>query len=454
MEDPDNIQPGQVGTAYVVPFMQQLKDYCQVGLHLVWQRVIIFLAALALAAYYYDAKFTLILLLLLTLSELYDFWFFRKVLNSTDNSETGARKFLPHLYLSAVLSTSLIVAYSIGIAIIQGPATTHFMSSFFLFAAALFAAMNSHYVLSVLVIRLLLYGAAFLFIPIRDIVIMGAPLQSELWAQFFTSVFVLTFIVDSSRSSYKIYRSQLSQMERLRVEHEKTKLSYKAKSEFVSTMSHELRTPLTSIKGAVDLAKSGRLGVAPKKMSVALDVAQRNSTRLLALVDEVLVLQKMEAGRMSYSFERTDLVQALKDTIIDSNIYASEAGVTIRFTLPDNPVEVVGDKQRLQQVFTNILSNAVKFSPDGGEVCISLDLVASSVLVLFKDEGIGLAEADADKVFGRFTQIDSSDTRKIGGTGLGMYISRQIMTAHDGSILYKKNAGSGTTFILSMKLAA
>lgn len=260
--------------------IQNMRDYCQVGIDLVWQRQITFAAALALAAYYYDVRLAGIVLVLITISELFDFWLFKRILNWTGNDRQTARRFLYLLYFSTLLSASVIVMYSIGLAVLQGP-TTHFMSLFFLFAAALFAAMNNHQVLSVLVIRLSIYGFAFLFIPIRDIVIAGAPLGSELWAQFFTSVVVLFFIIDSSRNYLRFYRTQLAQMDMLRAEHEKTRIAYNAKSEFVSTMSHELRTPLTSIKGAVEMVNSGKLGALPEKVSTVLDVAQRNCARLL-----------------------------------------------------------------------------------------------------------------------------------------------------------------------------
>ncbi|TMV03816.1 HAMP domain-containing histidine kinase [Ruegeria sediminis] len=429
----------------------QMQDYCQVGLDLVWQRQIIYAAALALAAFYYDARLAGIVLLLIAVSEVYDFWVFKRVLSWKGNDRRAEQRFLHLLYLGALLSSSVIVSYSIGIAILQGP-TTHFMSLFFLFAAALFAAMNSHHLMPVLMIRLTIFGAAFLFIPIRDIVIADAPLKSELWAQFFTSVFVLFFIIESSRVYLRFYRTKLFQMELLRSEHEKAKIAYRAKSEFVSTMSHELRTPLTAIKGSVDLANSGRLGEMPEQVSSILDVAQRNCSRLLSLINEILDLQSVEAGSMSFSRENIELVRTVSEAISDNQPYASKLGVSIRSELPDDLIWVNADKLRLLQVFANILSNAAKFSPSGSEVLVSVHANADRARVLFADNGIGLSEDDRDKVFERFTQIDSSDTRNIGGTGLGMNISKHIMDALGGSITYERNAGPGTTFVVEIPL--
>lgn len=431
--------------------IQNMRDYCQVGIDLVWQRQITFAAALALAAYYYDVRLAGIVLVLITISELFDFWLFKRILNWTGNDRQTARRFLYLLYFSTLLSASVIVMYSIGLAVLQGP-TTHFMSLFFLFAAALFAAMNNHQVLSVLVIRLSIYGFAFLFIPIRDIVIAGAPLGSELWAQFFTSVVVLFFIIDSSRNYLRFYRTQLAQMDMLRAEHEKTRIAYNAKSEFVSTMSHELRTPLTSIKGAVEMVNSGKLGALPEKVSTVLDVAQRNCARLLDLINEILDLQKLESGNLSFSLQKIDLRSVVSDAVSDNQPYASKLGVSITAAIPEQPIWAHVDEVRMHQVFTNILSNAAKFSPAGTEVRVFVKTDRGKVRVHFRDEGVGLSDSDADKVFDRFTQLDSSDTRRSGGTGLGMNISKHIMEAHGGLITYSKNAGAGTTFVVELPL--
>jgi signal transduction histidine kinase len=436
------------GTSLLI---RQMRDYCQVGMDLVWQRQIIFAAALALAAYYYDVWLSVIILALIAASEFYDFIVFKQILQWRGNDPATARIFLLKLCFGTAFSASVIIFYSVGLAVLQGP-TTHFMSLFFLFAAALFAAMNNHHLMPVLLIRLALYGATFVLIPIRDIAITGAAIQSELWAQLFTSLFVLFFIVESSRHYLNSYRSKLAQMDLLRREHEETRRAYNAKSEFLSTMSHELRTPLTSIKGSVDLANSGKLGEMPTQVSRVLEVAQRNCTRLLSLINEILDLQSVESGNMNFSFEKVDIAEAITEAISDNEPYASRLGVVVKSALPAHPIWVNIDKLRLQQVFSNILSNAAKFSPAGTEVHVSVETGDGKVRVLFADQGAGLSEDDRQKVFDRFSQIDSSDTRKIGGTGLGMHISKRIIDAFGGLITYTKNMGPGTTFIVELPL--
>ncbi len=431
---------------------RQIKDYCQVGVDLVWQRQIIFAAALALAAFYYDARLAAGILVFVVVSELYDGWVFRNALKWDGKSRAAEKKFMRQIYFGTILSALVISFYAIGIAVLQGH-TTHFMPLFFLFAAALFAAMNNHQIKSVLTIRLLIYGATFLFIPIRDIVLTDAPLKSELWAQFFTSLFVLFFIIDSSRHYLQLYRTQVAQMRQLRVEHENSQMAYRAKSEFVSTMSHELRTPLTSIKGSVDIVNSGVLGELPEQVSSTLSVAQRNCTRLLKLINEILDLQSVESGRVTFKSEKLDLTEVIAQSVSDNQPFASGLNVKVAFTPPQKEVWVNSDRARLQQVFANILSNAAKFSPAESIVDVRTEIGPEHVDVLFRDKGIGLSESDYDKVFDRFTQIDSSDTRQIGGTGLGMNISKRIMEALGGSISYRKNPDRGTTFIVRLPLA-
>ncbi len=327
------------------------------------------------------------------------------------------------------------------------------MPLFFLFAAALFASMNNHQLKSVLVIRLVIYGATFLFIPLRDITLTNAPLESELWAQLFTSVFVMFFVIDSSRHYMTLYQTQLSQMRQLRAEHKKSQMAYKAKSEFVSTMSHELRTPLTSIKGAVDLLYSGVLGHLTEPATNTISVAQRNCDRLLKLINEILDLQSVESGRMSFTTIKLDLVEATSQAVVDNKPYASRLNVDIAFQRPDTPVWVMVDSDRLQQVFSNILSNAAKFSPAGSTVEVFIEPHEDYADVMFSDAGVGLDENDHDKVFDRFTQIDSTDTRQIGGTGLGMNVSKRIVEAIGGSIFYKRNEMQGTTFTVRLPYA-
>ncbi len=438
------------GTPLII---KEMKDYCQVGMDLVWQRQLIFGAALVLAAFYYSIQLALICLALIAVSEIYDLILFRKILKWRGKEQNIINRFLIQLCLSTALSAGIISFYAVGISHLQGP-TTHFMPLFFLFAAALFAAMNNHHLRLVLVIRLIVYGVTFIFIPARDIYETQANIHSELWAQMFTSLFVLYFIIDCSRIYLNFYRSNLSQMEIIKSENEKSKIALKAKSEFLSTMSHELRTPLTSIKGSIDMVNSGVLGDSSTQIKSVMNIAERNCSRLVKLINEILDLQKIESGSMKYNFETQDVCGIVLDTIRSNQPYADKYGVTLSTFIESSDLFARVDQSRLEQVFTNIISNASKFSPPGGCVKVRMKAIESNIRIEFEDEGIGLSENDRDKVFDRFSQIDSSDSRKMGGTGLGMNISKAIIDAHDGILDYESGQGSGTLFYVELKKIA
>ncbi|MFY0634078.1 MAG: HAMP domain-containing histidine kinase [Vannielia sp.] len=428
---------------------KQMKDYATVGKNLVWQRQMIFAAALILAGYYYSVALAVTTAVLIALSEIYDFVIFRRILAWRGQNPKIGRQLLNGLYGGTIISASVIVFYSISIALTQGPGA-HFMSLFFLFAAALFAAVNNHQILPILILRLGMYGATFIFIPVHDIWVTGASIHSELWAQLFTSVFVLYFVVDCSRIYLSFYRGKFEQVEALQNENYKAQESYKAKNEFISTMSHELRTPLTSIKGSIDLAHAGHLGPLSDQAKQVMGIAQRNCTRLIELIDEILDIQKIEAGRMPFKMQPFDLAAMVEQSVASNAPYAARLGVRLGYEGVDSVVQVIGDAARIEQVLTNIISNAAKFSPEGGLVRVRLEVADGTVRVSVIDEGSGLSESDRERVFDKFSQVDSSDTRKIGGTGLGMNISKQIMQAHDGTINYTKNEGRGTTFFFEL----
>jgi signal transduction histidine kinase len=428
-----------------------MKDYARAGVELFAQRLVIYAAAFLMEAFYYSWFLAVLSLSILIISETYDNITFRKILKIDGRDASRTRTYVRLLQFGTVLSALNISGFAISIALLQGQ-TTHFMPLFFLFAAALFAAMNNHQITSILHLRLAIYFAAFLFIPLYDIIITGAPLSSELWAQFFTSLFVLFFIADSSRVSSQLYKKTLEQMEDVRREHEKTKAALTAKSEFLATVSHELRTPLTSIKGSLDLVGHGAMGELPERMEKVLSIAQRNATRLNALINDLLDLQKMEAGRMSFQFDIVNLGSLLAQAVASNQPFAQSLNTQIVLEDVAQDLYVSADAARLEQVMSNILSNAAKFSDSGGEIIVRATPRDGQVRIEVVDCGIGLAEDHREKVFEEFSQVDSSDRRKVGGTGLGLNISKRIVDAHGGVLDYVRNEGAGTTFFVDLAL--
>ncbi|SDG41742.1 sensor histidine kinase [Sulfitobacter delicatus] len=443
--------PSQSATLADATKVQQMRDYSQVGVNLFWQRQMIFAAAICLSAFYYELWLSISTLILIAISETYDYILFLNITRWRGRSPRLARMFMRRIYISTVLSAGVISYFALGIALEQG-ATTHFLPLFFLFAAALFASMNNHHILPVLMLRLAMYGVTFLFIPIWDIVRTGATIDSELWTQLFTVVFVLYFIVDCSRIFLKMYRTNARQLEELKAEHEKTKIAFKAKTEFVSTISHELRTPMTSIKGSLDMACAGVLGEMSPQMEKVLKIAQRNSARLTSIINEILDLQKFEAGKISFDIEPLEVQTVIEDAIELNQAFAGKLNVTLRYAKPSETAGIATDEKRLQQVMSNLLSNAAKFSPAGSTVKVTSQTQDGMMRISVIDEGIGLAESEREKVFDEFSQIDSSDQRAVGGTGLGMNISKRIIEALGGKIDYFKNDGPGTTFFIDLPL--
>ncbi|OHC72638.1 MAG: hypothetical protein A3B62_02450 [Rhodospirillales bacterium RIFCSPLOWO2_01_FULL_65_14] len=225
------------------------------------------------------------------------------------------------------------------------------------------------------------------------------------------------------------------------------------KGEFVSTVSHELRTPLTSIRGSLGLLTGGAVGKVPEEARAMIEMAEKNATRLISLVNDILDMEKLESGSMEFRFERLDLARLVRHGISANDGYAREFGVAFVLGKSDKNVFVTGDHDRLTQVLANLLSNAAKFSPKGEKVEITVSRRNGLGRVSVADRGPGIPREFQGKIFGRFTQADASDSRKVGGTGLGLNISKTIMEKHGGAIRFDTEPGRGTTFHFELPLA-
>lgn len=224
------------------------------------------------------------------------------------------------------------------------------------------------------------------------------------------------------------------------------------KSEFISVVSHELRTPLTSIVGALKLAHSDTLADVPEQRNKLLAIALKNSTRLTELVNDLLDLDKLQSGAMSFNREKIDLAAIVADAIEQSATFAAEYGVKFVANRIAPQTFIDGDGQRINQVIVNILSNAAKFSPRGAEVMISVNATNGYGRVEIADRGPGIPDSFRSRLFDRFTQADSSTTRKVQGSGLGLHICKSIVDAHGGGIDFRPNDGGGTIFYFEIPL--
>ncbi|WP_301357867.1 CHASE domain-containing protein [Stutzerimonas nitrititolerans] len=218
------------------------------------------------------------------------------------------------------------------------------------------------------------------------------------------------------------------------------------KNDFVSTVSHELRTPLTSISGALGLINGGALGEVPPAMQQMLDIAHRNSQRLGHLINDLLDMEKIAAGKMSFDMHEHSLRQLLEEALASNQAFAAQLGVdcVLREAVD---VQVWVDASRLQQVLGNFLSNAIKYTPEGGEVSLHCSVPdATHVRISVTDQGPGIAAEFRARVFEKFAQADASDSRQKGGTGLGLAITKEFIERMGGKVGFDTAEGQGTTF--------
>ncbi len=245
------------------------------------------------------------------------------------------------------------------------------------------------------------------------------------------------------------------------------------KNEFVSIVSHELRTPLTSIRGSLGLLAANTLGKVPDQMKNLIDIAYNNSSRLVFLINDILDIEKIESGKMAFDMVVVDLLPLIKECISSNNMYAAQYNVTYNFVNinktqdteyyidKDNnymliedvsDIQLFVDKNRLMQVITNLLSNAAKFSVPGDNVDIIVFRYENTIRVAVKDYGQGMPEKFRSKIFQKFAQADSSNTRAKGGSGLGLNICKAIIEKMHGTISFETELGKGSTFYFDLPL--
>lgn len=246
----------------------------------------------------------------------------------------------------------------------------------------------------------------------------------------------------------------------------------RVKSEFISIVSHELRTPLTAIKNSMDIILSGKTGILTEPMEKFMNMGRRNVARLASIINDLLDLSKIEAGKMDFKFEMMKIEPVIEYVKTSLEEMAREKNLVLKTRIEDNFADIYADSRRLEQVLTNLVSNAIKFTPEGGQVEIRTEihdakdinyveifdeefkqLHGKYLVVLVKDNGIGISQENLAHVFDKFAQIENSLSRKVGGSGLGLPIARQLLEAHNGAIWCNSKPEKGSSFYFVVPVA-
>ncbi len=259
----------------------------------------------------------------------------------------------------------------------------------------------------------------------------------------YADIFDRTYVLyDAHQQPVRAIGSMMDMTARKQVE--------RMKDEFIATISHELRTPLTSIRGALGLIAGGVAGELPTQMRMMVEIAHKNSERLMLLINDILDIEKIASGTLVFDLRPQALTPLVEQAIEANRAYGAQFGVTFALeqTLPGSMVNV--DGARLLQVFANLLSNAAKFSPPGDTVSISMARGNRAIRVAVRDHGPGIPAAFQARMFQKFAQADSSDTRQKGGTGLGLSIAKAIVEKLGGQIGFETASNVGTTFSIDL----
>lgn len=224
------------------------------------------------------------------------------------------------------------------------------------------------------------------------------------------------------------------------------------KSEFVSLVSHELRTPITSIMGYISLVQDGDAGPVNEEQKEYLDIALKNTSRLSSLVGDLLDVSRLESGSLQLKLGPVDLRTLVREALELLGPLIREKGQTVNQVLPEELPLVSGDSEQLTQVIINLLSNSYKYTTAGGRITVSVKASGNRIELAVMDTGVGLSPKEQGQLFTKFFRADHPATRKEGGTGLGLWITRSLVEMHNGHITVSSEPGKGSTFTVTLPI--
>ena len=224
------------------------------------------------------------------------------------------------------------------------------------------------------------------------------------------------------------------------------------RKEFVANVSHELRTPLTNVRSYAETLRSAEGDIPQEMENSFLDIIISETDRMTHIVQDLLTLSRLDAGNTEMRFAPFSFRESVENVCRANAMEARRRGHTLTCTLAEDMPEIRGDRQRLEQVVTNILGNAIKYTPDGGHIAVTGGGSGRSVWVEVADDGIGIPEKDRDRIFDRFYRVDKARSRESGGTGLGLSIAKEIVERHHGSLRLVPREGQGTTIRLVLPI--
>ncbi|HLX19764.1 MAG TPA: HAMP domain-containing sensor histidine kinase [Gaiellaceae bacterium] len=295
--------------------------------------------------------------------------------------------------------------------------------------------------------RLAVLAAALLSVPVARVIADVQGRMIGVWVVAALSGAICLLVIARIAG---ILRSMDRARRLLAEQNEELVQADRLKDEFIALVSHDLRTPLTSIIGYVELAlDDGSDAPLDEERRRYLEVVARSSDRLLRLVDDLLLAARLQSGRFALNVGEADLEKVAQEVLDEMHGRAERKGVSL-FAACEGPTIVEGDRRRLMQLLDNLVSNAIKFTPQGGRVELRVERALDGAIVEVLDTGVGIEEGDEERIFDRFYRSSSSVTEHVQGTGLGLFIARAIAERHGGSLVARRRENGGSAFRLEL----